>query len=327
MGSEEHVAAEVISACVGGVFSASALYPLEVLKTNMQASSGNVTDEAGNDDENDNNKMQQRSSLTLAKGMYKEGGLGAFYNGVTTSAFQSATEKALYFFAYSNFKNAYTKISSSEMGMIANLTLGCAAEWAHLPITLPIDCLTTKIQTNTDSNKQGAFALMAAMLSEKGVAGMYKGIQAYIVLCLKPSMQYTLFEQLKKMLLAGRGEKKNSRTNRRDIQRRQELSAMEAFFLGMFARTVATIAVFPYLRAKVMLQCAADTKKDHEDKSAPTSIPLMLVEMYKDGGLQNLFQGLGPELTRGVLSAALMLMVKEKITGGVSAILRGGNRV
>ena len=38
--------------------------------------------------------------------MYKyEGGITPFYSGVVTSAVQSATEKALYFFAYTFLKN------------------------------------------------------------------------------------------------------------------------------------------------------------------------------------------------------------------------------
>lgn len=40
--------------------------------------------------------------------MYKyEGGISPFYSGVVTSAVQSATEKALYFFAYTFLKNGY----------------------------------------------------------------------------------------------------------------------------------------------------------------------------------------------------------------------------
>ena len=39
----ESVASEVVSAMVGGMFSASALYPLEVLKTRMQAESKSKT--------------------------------------------------------------------------------------------------------------------------------------------------------------------------------------------------------------------------------------------------------------------------------------------
>ena len=40
--------------------------------------------------------------------MYKyEGGISPFYSGVVTSAVQSATEKALYFFSYTFLKNGY----------------------------------------------------------------------------------------------------------------------------------------------------------------------------------------------------------------------------
>ena len=39
----ESVASEVVSAMIGGMFSASALYPLEVLKTRMQAESKSTT--------------------------------------------------------------------------------------------------------------------------------------------------------------------------------------------------------------------------------------------------------------------------------------------
>jgi len=37
--------------------------------------------------------------------MLEEEGAGVFYTGVVTSAVQSATEKALYFFAYTFLKN------------------------------------------------------------------------------------------------------------------------------------------------------------------------------------------------------------------------------
>ena len=43
---------------------------------------------------------------SYAKLMYdNEGGIAPFYSGVITSAVQSATEKALYFFAYTFYKN------------------------------------------------------------------------------------------------------------------------------------------------------------------------------------------------------------------------------
>ena len=139
---------------------------------------------------------------------------------------------------------------------------------------------------------------------------MYKGIQAYYVLCFKPALQYTVFEQVKSTVLATRKEK--------------TLSAAEAFLLGMVARTVATVAVFPFVRAKVVMK-SRKKNSTSEGVAADPSVLELLGEMYEKGGVSALYQGLGPELTRGVFSAALMLMIKEKINGGIKTALYGSH--
>lgn len=330
----ESIASEVVSACVGGMFSASALYPLEVLKTRMQAE-GDVEEVLPNSQDGENEKtengtannstelarkqLKQRYCKAAGEGMtsyatlmyQNEGGIPPFYSGVSTSAIQSATEKALYFFAYTFFKNGYVSITGdSSIGALPNLILGCMAEWAHLPVTLPIDCVTTAIQT--DDKNRGAFVLMGNILSEKGIGGFYKGIQAYTVLCLKPAIQYTVYEQVKKIVIAARRVQAHGRAVVDD-----SLSAAEAFFLGMFARIVATMLTYPYLRAKVMLQSTYGNAK------VKPTIPQMIAEQLSKGGVWGLYQGIGPELTRGVFSAALMMMVKERIGVVVRALIDG----
>lgn len=324
----ESILAEVVSASLGGAFSASTLYPLEVIKTKMQAetSSGGPSSDScqrcsivrddsapgGAEEEDEDNdppeQPPQQGMVAYAKQMYAEGGIPAFYAGIETSTVQSATEKALYFFAYTGLKNGYKILTGNHhIDALPNLLLGCLAEWAHLPVTLPIDCLTTKIQTDTTG--AGPVVLLNAMLSEKGMAGMYKGIQAYTVLCLKPAIQYTVFEQVKAMVLAGRRITGKNKRN-------ESLSAAEAFFLGMVARTIATVLCFPYVRGKVMLQST------YAEGGAPQGgIPGMVLQMFADGGLGEVFRGIGPELTRGVLSAALMMMAKEKIAVIVRTML------
>ena len=37
----------------------------------------------------------------------------------------------------------------------------------------------------------GVFGVISAILKEKGVGGFYRGLSAYIVLCLKPAIQVT----------------------------------------------------------------------------------------------------------------------------------------
>lgn len=123
----QSVTSEVASAMVGGMFSASALYPLEVLKTRMQAeskpssSSRDEVDEpneqegteSSNSTAADQKKLKAEYAHAASEGMgayatlmyNNEGGVAPFYSGVVTSAVQSATEKALYFFAYTFLKN------------------------------------------------------------------------------------------------------------------------------------------------------------------------------------------------------------------------------
>eukprot|EP00980_Cylindrotheca_fusiformis_P007644 scaffold1605_cov141-Cylindrotheca_fusiformis.AAC.7 len=297
---KDTIASEVLSSSLGGAVSASILYPLEVLKTKMQASGDDEGEASG----------EKKGMVEYAKDLYEREGISVFLNGIETSAFQSAMEKAFYFFAYTALKNVHSTIrsildprnASKPIGGFANLGLGCLAEWAHLPITMPIDCLSTAIQT---SKQQNAVALMMTILKE---GNMYKGIQAYYVLCFKPALQYTVFEQVKAALLKTRKQK--------------ELSAAEAFLLGMIARAVATVAVFPFVRAKVVMQSRKQEQPQEGGTQAP-SVLTLLKELHSTGGISALYQGLGPELTRGVFSAALMLTIKEKINGGVKNALYG----
>ena len=237
-------------------------------------------------------------------------------------------------------KRRYVGLSGNpDIGALSNLILGCMAEWSHLPVTLPIDCLTTAIQT--DAKNRGALALLCSMLAERGVGGFYKGIEAYTVLCLKPAIQYTVYEQVKGAVLAARAAGGAARRRERggnsggggadggddrpaspSSSSSSSLSASEAFFLGMFARVIATMLTYPYLRAKVMLQSTYGNNATTTIKK-PT-IMQMIGEQVREGGVGGLYQGIGPELTRGVFSAALMMMVKERIGVLVKAFVEKG---
>lgn len=297
MSNQDTIASEVIAASLGGAISASVLYPLEVLKTKMQA-------RGGDDDEDEEEK--DPSMIQYATSMYKREGAGVFFHGMETSAFQSAAEKALYFFSYTALKEVHFALTNSKLDGFTNLALGYAADWAHLPITLPLDCWTTKIQTTNEKPMAILCSLLAA-----GPSKMYKGIQAYYVLCLKPALQYTIFEQVKTAVVAGRSNK--------------TLGAGESFLLGMVARAISTIVVFPYLRAKVMMQVAKASATAGNDTGEEKSVSILslLGTMYNQGGLASWYQGIVPELTRGVMSAALMMMIKEQIATTVKEMLVG----
>lgn len=399
----DSIASEVLSAALGGTISSAALYPLEVIKTRMQAAgdsnddNGGVVEEADGTHEEEeedtkvdagdknykasrfrsnkkNSSKKKMNMVEFVSYLYRTEGYGIFFKGMEVSAFSSAMQKACYFCAYSALKQLYiaavmvkqrkglTNSSSStqaalSISPLANIVLGCLAEWVHLPVTLPIDALATAIQTSSSpmskddsrNNKktQDAMALLMTMWREDTV---YKGIQAYYILCFRPALQYTIYEQIKGWILRQRRRRHYQSTRAATATQQptssshEQLSASESFALGMLARTVATLFVFPFVRAKVRMQsnsssslsssefggesrCCSNSSnnntKDSTTSSSSASIWQLLQTTYTSGGIASLYQGLGPELTRGVLSAALMMMVKEQISGGVKKVLYG----
>ena len=69
------------------------------------------------------------------------------------------------------------------------------------------------------------------------------------------------------------------------------------------ARAIATILVFPFIRAKVVAQSRNDKSK---------SVVSVIMDDFKKDGILSFYSGLSPELMRGVLSAAIMMTLKEK---------------
>jgi solute carrier family 25 (peroxisomal adenine nucleotide transporter), member 17 len=297
----------VLAASLGGAVSAGILYPLEVLKTKLQALTDDDEDDAEENKEATQNTTAtaprtSRAMIPFAMKLYREEGLSVFFRGVETSAFQSALEKALYFFSYTALKGLHRNLTGhTDLPGATNLAVGYLADWAHLPITLPVDAWTTRIQTS--SQKDAPLKILLNMLSDRN-CNFYKGLSAYYLLCFKPALQYTVYEQVKQIVL------------RRPRRQNKNLSAGEAFVLGMFARTVATILVFPFLRAKVLMQTSsnnATTGSSSLPEGGTSSVRVLADQYRKFGILKGWYQGIAPELTRGIFASALMLMIKERL--------------
>jgi hypothetical protein len=164
------------------------------------------------------------------------------------------------------------------------LLCGYLAEACHLPLTIPLEVVTTRMQK--DESGQSVTSIVNGLLVS---GGLWRGWRSYVFLCCQPAIQFVLFEKLK-----GNGG---------------SLSAQQAFLLGAIARAVAIFLTFPFTRARTILQ----TSKDKDEDKAPKGVLGLLVSLVKQDGFFSLYRGLGPELVRGVLSSAIMLMIKERV--------------
>ena len=87
---------------------------------------------------------------------------------------------------------------------------------------------------------------------------------------------------------------------------------LEAFFVGLFAKFIATIVTYPLIRAKVILMVTSER-----------SLLGSLICSYKKEGARGLYKGCDWQLLHTVLKSALMMMVKERITVSVHQLIVG----
>jgi hypothetical protein len=148
-------------------------------------------------------------------------------------------------------------------------------------------------------------------LSEGTWSEAFSALDISLLLTANPSIQYTVFDQLKQRLLKGRPSKKNGTESSSEA-----LSALSAFVLGAVSKCVATCLTYPAIRCKVMIQAAEsdeDGTKEAQPKSRKTIADAILMIWEREGPL-GFFKGLESQILKTVLSSALLLMVKEKIT-------------
>jgi hypothetical protein len=216
---------------------------------------------------------------------------------------QSFISSFIYFYSYSYFKRLHSeRIGSKSIGTKANLLIAAAAGACTSVLTQPLDTASSRMQTSEFGKSKGLWKT----LTDGSWGNAFDGLGISLLLTSNPAIQYTVFDQLKQNLL----EKRNAKANKDSSP--VVLSAFMAFLLGAVSKSAATVITYPGIRCKVMIQ-AADDSKDPRKRMRKT-IPGVIYAIWKKEGVVGFFKGLQAQILKTVLSSALLLMIKEKIT-------------
>ena len=276
--------AECLSGGVGGYFSSYMLFPLDVIKTRQQAG-------------------QHGSMLEMGRAISAEhGGVTGLWRGGHARAGQSMIEKVGFFYSYSLVKTLWERQTGVPLGVVAQLFIGWVSNVLHMPVSMPCD--TVCIRMSTTGRSLGAVMLEA---SQQPFRHLYRGVAPYLLLGLKNAVQFAVYEPTKRWALAYSVARGSAGAG--------SLGAMSAFLLGAFSRLVSDTVMFPARRAKVLMQ------EEGGGSGKGDGMAGVLLWVAREQGVLAVFQGLGPELIRGMLSGALMLMAKERIDALVFSLL------
>ncbi len=275
--------ADIVVATAGAVsagFSTFSVYPLDTIKTHLNKG---VTEDG---------KPLKTVRDVVDMLIHKKGVL-SLYSGVQLKVVMAMLQKFFYFYIY-NFlyrKASFSSGSRRPVSLFMNLCVGYASALVSVALLTPLEVAQTRQQL--DSGTKPLREVLFEILKSHQT---YTGFGTNLFLCINPSIELTVFDQIKK--------------------RKGVLTEQQTFWVGAFAKAVATVATFPHVRAKVLQQSGLEKFKDMD----ATSIIARLV--VTEGPL-SLFQGMQMQLAKNVLSAAIMHSVKASLEQRVMIWLDG----
>ncbi|KAM7481352.1 hypothetical protein LguiB_005935 [Lonicera macranthoides] len=287
---------EATSGAIGALVSTTILYPLDTCKAKYQAE---VRASHGQQ------KYRYLSDVLWEAISTRQ--VLSLYQGLGTKNLQSFIAQFVYFYGYSYFKRLYLEKSGSKsIGTRANLFIAAAAGSCTAILTQPLDTASSRMQTSAFGKSKSLWQT----LTEGSWSEAFDGLGISLLLTSNPAIQYTVFDQLKQKLLTGKQNKTGKGSSP------EALSAFSAFLLGAISKSIATILTYPAIRSKVMIQ-AADSSDDKTTKGRQKSrktLSGVIYAIWRKEGVLGFFKGLQAQILKTVLSSALLLMVKEKIT-------------
>lgn len=262
-------------------------------------------------------------------------GVRGFFAGYPAKAAQVVVQDTTFYFWLSSFKAGLGPSVRAYVGDAGSSMLCAAAAAAvNILLTLPLEVVTTRMQTRARATSTratlGYTDTFAAIWRREGVAALWHGLEPSLVLTSNPALQFMMFDTLMKFWTRRRTDASHSGPAR--------ASALAVFFLAALAKAFALTATYPLIRAKVMMM-AARSKRGKGEPRVSTSeracacegsgaeakhsagMRNVVARIIQQEGVAGLFYGLPAQLTKTVLGAALVMLIKDRLTKRVRAVL------
>lgn len=131
---------------------------------------------------------------------------------------------------------------------------------------------------------------------ENGLSGFYRGLMPSLILVSNPAIQFVVYEQMiriwtkaaaraaQRAIVAGAATA--AATSTTPIR----LSSLQYFFLGAFAKAVATLATYPYQVVKSRLQASRT--------SSSQSTWSLVLSMWRNEGIGSFYAGMNAKMSQ-----------------------------
>lgn len=220
--------------------------------------------------------------LSMVKDVYKEGGVRAFYKGLSATIVRQSLFSTTRFGLFGQVKSWFKGESSAFTMLAATMTAGGAAAI----VGCPADVALVRMQSGKWPAYKNVFHALKSMYLSEGLKSWYKGLGALVVRgMMVTSGQFITYDVLSKELKA-----------------RQLSTYTVSVASGLGAALAATVLSVP----------ADVVKSRYMNSHAYKSSLDCLVKCYKIEGIRGLYKGFVPAYVRGAPQVTIMWVCYEQ---------------
>lgn len=303
-------AVEGVVGAASAMFACAATYPLMTICTQqaVRSKGAKVSEE---DDKED------LSAYGTAVQITRSGGLKGLYRGIRPALLGTGASQGVYFYLYSLCRKAAENLqggsalqgsAGSDIGIVASLLVASAAGCGNVLLTNPFWVLVTRMQTSkVQQHHTGARKVAKEIYQEGGILSFWKGVVPTLLMVANPTVQYMIYEWLRARLAESKAQGKLKAKS-------PNYTAGEVFVMSAIAKLGATVVTYPMQLVKSRLQATGEgslaTRKYRGTLDAVQKI-------FEAEGMPGFYHGFRAKIFQSVLAAALLFVVKEKLTAGV----------
>ncbi|CDK29402.1 unnamed protein product [Kuraishia capsulata CBS 1993] len=241
------------------------------------------------------------SNVEVLKKIVKQQGLKGLYNGLESAVIGNAATNFLYYYFYELTGKTLSRRGSRQnsglsvtQSIAAGAVAGSISRVATNPIWVTNTRMTVLAKEQQDLKKLNTLQALVYLVKTEGVKGLFNGVVPSLLLVLNPIIQYTVFEQLKTLILK---------------VRRRRVTALDALILGALGKLIATIITYPYITLRSRLHLSTETDEKNELKATYN----LARSMLKEEGIASFYRGLSVKLTQSVAAAAFLFFFKQEL--------------
>ena len=226
-------------------------------------------------------------------------GITSLWSGLPPTLFMAIPQVVLYFTSYEETKRFLGYHEVSNPNPILPVLSGGFARLVAVTVVNPIELIRTKIQSERLKYTQLVDAIKIAVKSQ-GISSLYRGWVPTIWRDVPFSMVYWLcYESFKTALIKQKASSSNTSP---------QLSNLTTFVCGASAGSIASLLTCPLDVVKTHRQIRLGELNEHKRSQKTFHV---IKEIYRTKGVNGLFAGVTPRVTKVSLSCAIMITTFE----------------